>query len=203
MAPAGRYRTFDREKALDAALEVFWRHGYEGASVAELTQAMGINRPALYAAYRGKKDLFFRAVDRYNAVHAVHTLLALKEPTAQRATQRYLLRSVEQFTDPDRPLGCFVLQGALVCAPENSDVAAYMAGLRRTAETELRKRYEQALHDGDLPQAEDPAALALYVCVLRHGLAVMACSGATRAELNDSVDRALDGMTTRIAGGGR
>jgi AcrR family transcriptional regulator len=194
MAKVGRPRGFDIEQALDVALELFWKYGYEGTSLSDLTEAMGIQRPALYLAYGSKKDLFLRALDRYLEVDAVHTFLALQEPTALGVTEQYLLRSVEQLTNPDRPMGCFVLQGALVCGPENSDLSDRMKRFCKTAEDDLRERYVQAKADGDLPPGEDPAALARVVLTIRHGLAVMACSGSTRPELEDSVQRALAGI---------
>jgi hypothetical protein len=97
-------------------------------------------------------------------------------------------------------MGCFVLQGAFVCGPENRDVADHMVGLRiAAAERALRERYERAQADGDLPPDGDPASLARYVSVVRHDLAVLACGGVPRAELEDSAHRALDGLSLRMA----
>ena len=191
MPTMGRPRAFDTERALDAAMEVFWRRGYEGATMRELTEAMGINRPALYSAFGSKRGLFFRAIDLYYSLEAVHTFHALLEPTAIRVTEQYLRRSVEQLTNPDRPVGCFVLQSALVCGPANADLAQHMANLREAAEKELRKRYLRAQVDGDLPPDEDAASLARVVVTFRHGLAVMACSGTSRPDLEDAVGRFL------------
>ena len=131
MATIGRPRGFDVDEALDAALVVFWRQGYDGTTLTDLASAMGINRPALYAAFQGKKELFVRAIDRYYAVDAARTFQVLEEPTAWTVTEQYLLRSIEQLTNPGRPLGCFVLQSALVCSEENADIAALMARQRR------------------------------------------------------------------------
>jgi AcrR family transcriptional regulator len=161
--------------------------------------AMGINRPALYSAFGSKKELFFRALDRYYGVDAVHTFQALEAPTAQEVTRQYLLRSVEQLTNPERPMGCFVLQGAFACGPENRDIAEHMVGLRIAAESALRQRYERARAEGDLAPDEDPPSLARFISVVRHGLAVLACGGVPRAELEDSAHRALDGLSLRMA----
>jgi len=187
----GRPREFDVDEALDAALVVFWRQGYDGTTLTDLASAMGINRPALYAAFQSKKDLFVRAIDRYYAVDAARTFQVLEEPTAWSVTEQYLLRSIEQLTNPDRPLGCFVLQSALVCSAENAEIAALMARQRRLEESMLSRRYERAQQDGDLSPDEDPAALARFVFTFRHGLAVMACSGTPRDELTDSAGRML------------
>ena len=106
-------------------------------------------------------------------------------------TEQYLLRSIEQLTNPGRPLGCFVLQSALVCSEENADIAALMVRQRKLEEGMLRQRDQRAQHEGDLSTDEDPAALARFVITFRHGLAVMACGGTTREELTDSAQRML------------
>jgi len=191
VATIGRPRGFDVDEALDAALVVFWRQGYDGTTLTDLASAMGINRPALYAAFQGKKELFVRAIDRYYAVDAARTFQVLEEPTAWTVTEQYLLRSIEQLTNPGRPLGCFVLQSALVCSEENADIAALMARQRKLEEGMLRERYEQAQREGDLATDEDPAALARFVFTFRHGLAVMACGGTSREDLTDSAQRML------------
>ena len=191
MATIGRPRGFDIDEALDAALVVFWRQGYEGTTLTDLASAMGINRPALYAAFEGKKELFVRAIDRYYAVDAARTFLVLQEPTAWAVTEQYLLRSIEQLTNPGRPLGCFVLQSALVCSEENADIAGLMARQRKLEEEMLSQRYARAQEEGDLSADEDPAALARFVFTFRHGLAVMACGGTARDELTDSARRML------------
>jgi len=191
VATIGRPRGFDVDEALDAALVVFWRQGYDGTTLTDLASAMGINRPALYAAFQGKKELFVRAIDRYYAVDAARTFQVLEEPTAWTVTEQYLLRSIEQLTNPGRPLGCLVLQSALVCSEENADIAALMARQRKLEEGMLRERYEQAQREGDLATDEDPAALARFVFTFRHGLAVMACGGTSREDLTDSAQRML------------
>src|SRR5262245_28537612 len=194
MATIGRPRAFDIDQAMDAALEVFWRQSYEGASISDLTQAMGINRPALYAAFGSKKELFLRALDRYLSVDGRHTSASMAEPTAERVIEQFLLRSVHQLTDRSRPMGCFVLQSALVCGPDNQDIAEHMAAVRDGGVTDLTNRLRQAQQDGDLSAGEDPAAMSRYVWVIRHGLAVLACGGTARAELEESARRALVGL---------
>src|SRR5947209_16697338 len=104
--PAGRPRSFDLDKALDAALQVFWRKGYEGASLSDLTQAMGINRPSLYAAFGDKEMLFRKALDRYASGPAAYVSEALKEPTARAAIERLLREAADSLTNPHNPPGC-------------------------------------------------------------------------------------------------
>src|SRR5207245_2576808 len=113
--PAGRPRSFDLDKALDAALQVFWRKGYEGASLPDLTEAMGINRPSLYAAFGNKEELFRTVVIRYIEGPAAFVRKALDEPTARAAAERLLTGAVDLVTDPKNPRGCLLVQGALVC----------------------------------------------------------------------------------------
>src|SRR5215204_6288141 len=108
--PRGRPREFDIDEALDRALEVFWRRGYEGASLPELTEAMGINRPSLYAAFGNKEALFRKAIDRYVDRTAAPVREALREPMARGVVERLLCASVDLITDPGHPRGCFLVQ---------------------------------------------------------------------------------------------
>src|SRR5215470_5642962 len=113
--PGGRPRTFDMDKALDRALDVFWRKGYEGTSLSDLTKAMGINRPSLYAAFGNKANLFRKALDRYDDGPATYVHEALDEPTAHAVVERLLRGAVDLLTDPCTPPGCLMVQGALAC----------------------------------------------------------------------------------------
>src|SRR6059058_4783820 len=111
----GRPRAFDVDEALDQALKVFWRKGYEGASLPDLTKAMGINRPSLYAAFGNKEALFRKAIDRYLEGPACYVREALREPTARVVVERLLRASIDLVTDSRNPRGCFMVQGALAC----------------------------------------------------------------------------------------
>src|SRR6476661_7970331 len=113
--PRGRPRAFDADKALDRALSVFWRKGFEGTSLPDLTKAMGINRPSLYAAFGNKQTLFRKAVERYEQKHARRIREALDEPKIRVAIEKLLRGNVDMFTDPRNPPGCFMVQGALAC----------------------------------------------------------------------------------------
>src|SRR5882672_4327357 len=113
--PLGRPRSFDMDRALDRALQVFWRKGYEGASLSDLTKAMGINRPSLYAAFGDKQALFRKAVDRYAKGPAAYICQALQEPTARAVAERLLHGSVDLLTNPANPRGCLMVQSALAC----------------------------------------------------------------------------------------
>src|SRR5271166_2829743 len=113
--PVGRPRAFDVEKALDRALEVFWRKGYEGATLPDLTRAMGINRPSLYAAFGNKETLFRKTIERYIDGPGSHVALALEEPTARAVVERLWSATIELTAGPRGPRGCFLVQAALAC----------------------------------------------------------------------------------------
>jgi AcrR family transcriptional regulator len=187
----GRPRAFDVERALDAALKVFWAKGYDGASLDDLTGAMGINRPSLYAAFGNKENLFRRALDRYGRGPAAHACAALQAPTAREVAERMLTGTVALLTNPRHPRGCLVVQGALACGDDSACVQRELAATREAGVVALRKRFARARREGDLPRAANPADLARYVATVAHGLSVEAASGATRAELTRVVKTAM------------
>src|SRR5262245_20622957 len=189
--PVGRPRSFDIDKALDRALEVFWRKGYEGASLSDLTRAMGINRPSLYAAFGNKEALFRKAIDRYVEGTASHVRKALQEPTARAVVEHLLYASIDLITDPRNPHGCFMVQGALVCGDTADPIRREMVKRRAAAEVALRARFERAIAEGELPPDSDPADLARYVAIVTHGISVQAASGATRDELRKAATMAM------------
>src|SRR3984893_16481820 len=114
----GRPRSFDTGKALDSAVDVFWSKGYEGASMADLTSAMGIERPSLYAAFGDKEKLFRQVLDHYQKGPGSLVGAVLQEPTARRVIERLLRESADAGTDPGNPRGCLFVQGALACGSE-------------------------------------------------------------------------------------
>ncbi len=179
----GRPRAFDQEDALDAALKLFWRKGYEGTSLSDLTEAMGINRPSLYAAFGDKQSLFKQVVDRYVSGPAACQMEALSEPTARGAVERLFQGAIEAATDARNPRGCLLIQGALSCGDESKQVKDDLAARRAASEAALRRRLKRARDEGDLAKDADPADLARYVVAVLQGLAVHAADGATRAEL--------------------
>jgi AcrR family transcriptional regulator len=187
----GRPRSFDERAALEAALSVFWKHGYEGASLAELTAAMGINRPSLYAAFGNKEELFRRALDHYTAGAAALHDSALRQPTARAAVEKLLRSAADALGDCKNPRGCLLVQSALVCGTAGESVKQELIARRASVRAAWRKRFQKARMDGDLPADADPAALARYLSALSAGMAVEAVNGADRAELRRLVDVAL------------
>jgi len=188
----GRPRAFDADKALDRALKVFWRKGFEGASLPELTKAMGINRPSLYAAFGNKESLFRKAIERYMDGPAAPVRAALEAPTAREAFERWIQGGIELVTDPRNPRGCFMVQGALACGDTGDALRREMIKRREAGEMAMRKRFERAQAEGDLSSDVDPADLARWGAALAYGLAVQAAGGATRRQLQRVAKLALN-----------
>jgi AcrR family transcriptional regulator len=189
--PSGRPRQFDIDQALDRALQVFWRRGYEGATLPALTKAMRISRPSLYAAFGDKETLFRKAIERYVDGPAACIRDALQEPTARAAVERLFRESIELMTDSRNPQGCFLVQGALACGETAESLRREMARQRGAFVTALRERFERAAGDGDLPDEASPADLARFIATVLNGMAVQATSGATRQQLKRAAEVAL------------
>lgn len=190
----GRPRAFDPDRALDRALALFWRKGYEGASLSELTQAMGINRPSLYAAFGNKEALFRRALDRYMERPTAALRRALAAPTARQVIERLLMDAVDRLTDPANPPGCLAVHGALACGGDADPIRRELIARRQETENAIRERLERARAEGDLKAGIDPAALARYVAALTQGMAVQAAGGASRDDLRQIAETALGGL---------
>lgn len=187
----GRHREFDPDAALDAALAVFWRQGYEGTSFSDLTEATGVARPGLYATFGNKEALFVKAVDRYQHKHLGYMREALDEPTALAVAERILRGSAELHTMPGCPQGCLGVNGVAACSPEAEPVRQELVRRRAEGEEALRLRLERAKAEGDLADGIDPEALARYVMTVAQGMAVQAKAGVGRDQLQAMVDVAL------------
>src|SRR5436309_1536671 len=189
--PRGRPRCFDTGKALDRALDVFWRKGYEGASLSDLTKAMGINRPSLYAAFGDKETLFRKALDRYVEGPVSYFHEALKQPTARAVIERLLEAAADALTNPCNPSGCLMVQGALSCGEAADPIRQELIARRGAGEAAIRKRFERAKAAGDLPPGANPADLARFATTLIHGMAIQATGGASRKDLQRVIEIAL------------
>ncbi|HEX3810467.1 MAG TPA: TetR/AcrR family transcriptional regulator [Rhizomicrobium sp.] len=172
-------------------MEVFWRHGYEGASLADLTESMGINSPSLYAAFGSKEGLFRAVLERYDARRKGFMENVLAAPDAQ-SVARAFLEGVAEFaadTSGRNPPGCLLLQSGLSCADQV--IPDELARHRAEKETALRKRFERARKEGDLPSGADPAALARYLVATANGIFVQATTGSSVKELRGIAKMAL------------
>src|SRR5580658_3949773 len=187
----GRPRSFDVDRALDRALRVFWRKGYEGATLSDLTKAVGVNRPSLYAAFGDKEALFRKVLGRYLDGPAAYTQEALKEPTARAVVERLLRGAADLNTAPRNPGGCLMVQGALAGSAAAAAVRHDLIACRAAGEAALCRRLRDAKSQGDLSTDLDPADLARYIATIIYGMAVQAAGGAGRDELRRVVEMAL------------
>ncbi len=195
----GRPRGFDPEVVLERALMVFWAQGYEGASIADLTQAMEITAPSLYAAFGSKLELYRRVLALYRARRSKTTLdLLAEEPTAFAAIRKILYGAASEFSDRRHPPGCMIATAVLKCAPENEEAAKTAAALRVGSVAALTRRFEEALASGELRPGTAPHSLARFYGAIVQGLSVQAQDGADEATLQGIVEIAL----TAWPGGG-
>jgi AcrR family transcriptional regulator len=186
----GRPREFDVDEALGRAMRLFWRQGYEGTSLADLTRELGITRPSLYAAFGSKEALFLRALDLYEA-RAGYRQAALGVNDARAYARALLEGAADLHGDKRNPPGCLGVQGALVCAPQSDGIRKELIRRRKAGERVIRDRLIRAQGDGELPSAADAAALARYLSIVIYGITVQAAGGATREELRQAVEIAM------------
>jgi AcrR family transcriptional regulator len=179
----GRPRAFDIERALDRALLVFWERGYEGTSLSDLTKAIGINRPSLYAAFGNKEALFRKALDLYVEKTVAFVLDAINEPAARQFAERLLHSAADMVTDPHNPPGCLTVRGAVASGEKADPIRRELALRRSESEALIRKRLDRAKKEGDLPQHTNPADLARYLATVYQGMSIQAAGGATRKQL--------------------
>ncbi|MEV6066740.1 TetR/AcrR family transcriptional regulator [Nocardia sp. NPDC052001] len=189
--PGGRPRAFDPDTALDQALDVFWRNGFEGTSMAELTAAMGINKPSLYAAFGNKEELFTKALARYLDGPGAYATAALDADTGRDVVERLIHGAVELTAGAATPPGCLCVKTVQATGPDAHAAHRDAVAVRKAGEAALRRRLEQAT---DLPARHDPATLAALIHTISDGIAVQAAAGRSRAELRSIADSALHGI---------
>jgi AcrR family transcriptional regulator len=187
----GRPREFDSQDALAAALRVFWKRGYEGASMAELTEAMGITKPSLYACFGNKEALFRAALDLYEREKLCYVGTALEADTARGVVERLLGGALAMYCGEHDPQGCLSVISTLTCGVEAESIRADVIARRASSEAALVRRLERARDEGDLPDHADPEALASYLTTVLQGMSVKASAGACRAVLGGIVDTTL------------
>lgn len=173
-------------------MHLFWRRGYEATSVSDLTDAMGITPPSLYAAFGDKKRLFLEAVDRYQAGPGSFAQRALcEEPTAERAMRCLMMGTIDSFFEPKGTKGCMVVLAATNCTAESSDIADELAGRRRLAERIVRERIAAGRDAGEFSSDTDIDTLAGLIITTLYGLSIKARDGASRASLRKVVDQVM------------
>jgi AcrR family transcriptional regulator len=196
-ARMGRPRGFHEEAALEAAMRVFWEKSYEGATLGDLTKAMGINRSSMYAAFGDKEALFKLVVARYREGPMTYIRQALEKPTLRAVIEALLQGTVEFLAAPCNPRGCLSVQGALACGSDAAPAKQTMIEWRRKGESAFRKRFLQAQKDGELRDDADPADIARYISTIMTGLGIQAVNGATKAEMKHISGIALQLMAGR------
>jgi AcrR family transcriptional regulator len=199
--PRGRPRSFDRDAALKSAMMVFWAKGYDGASLPELTEAMGIHSPSLYAAFRSKQELYREALDLYGETEGSGIWESIPEaPTARAAVKQFLHVSADAFTRRNRPGGCMIALGELQATAANEAVRRDLRRRRARGVAILRRRLQRAVSARELPASADCLAVARFYATVQHGMSIQARDGASRETLRaiaDSAMMAWDAVTRR------
>jgi AcrR family transcriptional regulator len=187
----GRPRSFDSDAALERALTVFWEHGYEGASLALLTEAMGISRKSMYAAFGNKEDLFLKVLQLYESGPGAYARESVRASTAREVARAYLDGAVQAGTQPGRPAGCLGVRAALAVGVTGQSVQDILSSWRAKSQADLRERFQRAADEDDLPADADADIIARYLTTVADGVSVQATGGASAADLRRVVDAAL------------
>lgn len=188
---AGRPREFDYDQALDQAMKVFWSKGYEGTSMPDLTEAMSMNRPSIYASFGNKEELFRKALERYSQNAVAFFREKLDKPTVREALSAFLCGAATSFACPESPRGCMAVQGALACSEEAEAVRLEALGRREYVVRVLQERFERGVADGDLPKDANVEGLARFYTTVVQGMSVQSASGATDEQLHMIAENAM------------
>lgn len=187
----GRPRAFDRAEALHQAMLVFWRQGYEGTSISDLCDAMGISSPSLYAAFGSKEELFREAISLYSATEGSGHDTLEGAPTAREGVEWMLREKARAYVDPEKPPGCMIVLSAAAGSAKTQAVRDHLSALRRESLAGMRGRFDRAVQEGELPPETDTGALAGQYAALLNGLSYAARDGATAEELDAIIDSAM------------
>ena len=196
LATRGRPREFCPDQALASALQVFWTKGYEGASLSDLTDAMGITRPSLYAAFGNKEALFRQALDLYQRDKTAYIGEAMREPTA-RAVAQYLLHGAVETATGGECRGCMGVISTVACQSVEPSIREDVNQRAEAAKTLIVERMQQAIDSGEFNGPADAQAITRYLLAIMQGISVQAQSGATRADLLGVADAALAAWPSR------
>jgi AcrR family transcriptional regulator len=187
----GRPREFDIDEALAAAMRVFWTKGYDGASMADLTDATGISRPSLYSAFGNKEALFKKALDRYAREKLDFIDRALEAPTAREVAEGLLRGMLSLQTNESDPKGCLGVINSVACGDDAEVIRADVLARGLAIKGAMIARFERARDEGDLPSGVDPIATTTLLIALLQGIALQAGAGAPHEELRSLVDAGL------------
>ncbi|MBA4223048.1 MAG: TetR family transcriptional regulator [Methylobacterium sp.] len=184
MAERGRPRAFDRAQALQKAMLLFWEKGFQGASMSELTAAMGINAPSLYACFGSKEALYREALALYEAGDGAELAAAIAAaPTAREAIEIYLMRSAALFSRPDKPAGCMVVLSVIHATGTSDEAGRALRDARGEMQGVMEARLRSDIARGELPPRCDPPAIAAFYATVQQGMSIRARDGANRTEL--------------------
>lgn len=195
----GRPRCFDIDHALEQALDVFWRKGYDGTSLNDLTQAMGINKPSLYSAFGNKEQLFLQAIELYEDRHGAFFYQSLEQPTLLESVEYMLEHAVSNLSDPTQPQGCIVVQGALLCSDAASSVKQALIERRKQGGEALKERVRLAKAQGELRDGVSADGLAHYLATILQGLTVHVTNGVSEQELREVAALAIETIKSNLA----
>ncbi len=187
----GRPPAFNHEEALEKAMQTFWTFGYEGTSMAALIEAMNMNKPSIYAAFGNKEALFNQVLDKYVSGPSAFVKEAMAEPTSYLVAKTFLIKAVELLTQHQNPRGCIIVQGALSCGPESEMIQKKLIAYRANLEESIKKRFDLAKDNRDLPEDANTSALAKYVATIHQGISVQASSGASKNALMEVIEIAM------------
>lgn len=192
VAPRGRPRQFDGDAALVAAMRVFWRHGYAGASIGTLIEAMGISRATLYASFGDKEGLFRKVMDLYEREKTAYMMDALEQPTGRGVARHLLLGTIALQANTADPKGSMGIVHSLSHAPGDESIREFVTQRGLYWRDKLIARFERAARDGDFPPTYNPRSLALALKAATDGLLVASASGAVDGELHDVANTFLE-----------
>lgn len=191
---AGRPREFDYDQALDQAMRVFWKKGYEGTSMPDLTEAMNMNKPSIYSSFGNKEELFRKALDRYLEQVMVIVRERLDAPTLKESIERFLCAAATSFSCAENPRGCLAVQGALVGSDESESVRLEALKRREQTVTVLKERLERAVKESEIPADTDVQGLAVFFATIVQGMAVQSASGACSENLHSVAQNAMKAL---------
>nr|WP_244563772.1 TetR/AcrR family transcriptional regulator [Ensifer aridi] len=194
----GRPWSFDRERAVEAAMRLFWRHGYEGVSIGDLTREIGIAPPSLYAAFGSKAELYREAVSRYEETLGRLDVASIKSAASLAEAVRILLSgAVRAVTNPHLERGCLISNGMIACHPDHASLARD-AAVRRDA---MRDRIAEVLRP--FAGADEVGRLARHLAAVMQGISIQARDGSKPIELQEIVDDVVAGVAARFPKNGR